>query len=158
MDYSLPPWTSLGKVSTIKPNAAELRAEVLHCISLDNNILIHPHPKALTITQTKYWLSKHPITVEEDIASIKKIIAEQKNVAEMAMAEKASKTRDLLSSSANWIGKYPILHLIHALVDHDEIKRSFLTCHDLTRGCISIENRNTEDARASSVWQLIADK
>ena len=40
VDYCLLPWTSLGKVSTIKPNAVELRAEVLCHVALHNTILM----------------------------------------------------------------------------------------------------------------------
>ena len=76
----------------------------------------------------------------------------------MAVAEKQQESRSLSSSAANWIGKYPILRLIHALIDHDEIKRAFLTRHDLTGGRMAVENRNAAETRASSVWQLLANK
>ena len=83
---------------------------------------------------------------------------EQRIAAEMAAPEKHQESSSLSSESAIWIGKYPILHLIHALIDHDEIKRAFLTHHDLTGGGIAVENQNTEETRESSVWQLLANK
>lgn len=55
-------------------------------------------------------------------------------------------------------GKVSYSCLIHALVDNDEIKRVFLIRHNLSGGHMLIENRNTEEARALSVWQLLADK
>ena len=51
-----------------------------------------------------------------------------------------------------------MLHLIHALIDHDEIKRAFHTRHNLPGGHMEVENRNTEEMRRSFVWQLLADK
>jgi hypothetical protein len=51
-----------------------------------------------------------------------------------------------------------MLCMIHALVDHDEIKRAYLTHHDLPSGRTGIENCNTPVAMAQNVWNLIADK
>ena len=48
--------------------------------------------------------------------------------------------------------------MIHALIDHDQVKRAFITRHDLPGGCMQVENCNTEEVKASSVWQLIANK
>jgi hypothetical protein len=44
------------------------------------------------------------------------------------MAEKAAKEMEEESSLFNkrWIGKEPILWLIHALIDDDNIKRAYL--------------------------------
>ncbi len=68
----------------------------------------------------------------------------------MEVAEKNQETRSLSPASANWIGKYPTIRLIHALIDHDEKRRAFLTRPDLTGGHMAVENQNTEEARASS--------
>ena len=43
MDHSLPLWSSVGEASAFKPNAVELRTEVLRCAALDSSILIPPH-------------------------------------------------------------------------------------------------------------------
>jgi hypothetical protein len=44
-----------------------------------------------------------------------------------------------------------MLRMMHELVDHDEIKRAYLTRHDLSFGQIGIENPNTAAAMAQNV-------
>ncbi len=101
------------------------------------------------------WLVEHPITGEDDISFIFRAIAVQKDAADKAAAERANEASALTTSGANWIGKYPVLCLIHALVDHSEIKRVFLTCHNLTGGRLQLENQHTDEARPSSACNLL---
>ena len=58
----------------------------------------------------------------------------------------------------NWHGKYPHLRLIHAMVDHDNIKRAYITRGHLPSGRMTVENRNTQATKDKSVWKLLADK
>jgi hypothetical protein len=51
-----------------------------------------------------------------------------------------------------------MLCMVHTLVDHNEIKRAYLTRHNLPSGWIGIENCNTAAAMSQNVWQLIVDK
>ena len=99
-----------------------------------------PYLEKYNITPATEWLVKHPITGEDDISFILRTIAVRRDAAEKVAAERANKASALTTSGANWIGKYPVLHLIHALVDDDEIKREFLTCHNLTGGRLQLEN------------------
>ena len=119
---------------------------------------VTPRPSKWTTSRAREWLLQHPITGEEDIVFIKRTIAERANSAEDAARERAQEESALAANGSNWIGKYPMLRLIHALIDHDEIKRAFHTRHDLPSGRMQVENRNTEEVRRSSVWQLMADK
>lgn len=64
----------------------------------------------------------------------------QKDAAKMAAAKRANEASALTTSGVNWVGKYPMLCLINALVDHNEIKRAFLTHHNLTGGCLQLKN------------------
>ena len=48
-----------------------------------------------------------------------------------------------------------MLRLIHALVDHDDVKSAYLTRHDLPSGRMAIENRNTVEAHTGTVWQML---
>ena len=57
----------------------------------------------------------------------------------------------IAGKGANWIGKFPMLRLIHVLIDHDEIKRAFHNCHDLPSGRMALENGNTDEVRAALV-------
>ena len=57
-----------------------------------------------------------------------------------------------------WSRRLPYLRLIHALIDHDNIKAAYIRRGDIPLGRMAVENRNTEEARAASVCQMLADK
>jgi hypothetical protein len=159
VDLSILPWSSARKSSDVKPTANELRAEILRRFNIESGENSPtPRPNKWTTSRAREWLSQHPITGEDDIIFIKRIIAERTNSAELAARESAQEESALSSNGSNWVGKYPMLRLIHALIDHDEIKRAFHTRHNLPGGRMEVENRNTEELRMSSVWQLMADK
>jgi hypothetical protein len=48
--------------------------------------------------------------------------------------------------------------MMHILVHHNEVKKAYLTHHDLPSGQIGLENCNPAPAMSHNVWQLIADK
>ena len=56
----------------------------------------------------------------------------------------------------SWSGRLPHLYLIHALIDHSNIKAAYIHCGDIPSGQMAVENCNTEEARAASVWQMLA--
>jgi len=104
-------------------------------------------------------LTQHPITGKNDIAFIKKTIAECTNSVEVTAREKAWEESAVASSGGNRIRKYPMLRIIHALIYHVDIKRAFHTCHNILDGlCMGVKNRNIKESKASSVCQLMADK
>ncbi len=78
-------------------------------------------------------------------------------VTEKAVAERLHNA-EALDGGKKWQGKYPMLRMMHALVDHDEIKRAYLARQDLPSGQIAVENRNTPAAMAQNVWHLILNK
>ncbi len=47
------------------------------------------------------------------------------------------------------------MHLIHALVNNDEVKSAFLKRHDILPGRMAIKNCNS-DNKEPSVWELLA--
>ncbi len=57
-------------------------------------------------------------------------IEKHRVVAEKASAKRLSNA-DALDGGKKWQGKYPMLCMMHALVDQDEIKRSYLAHHNL---------------------------
>ena len=85
-------------------------------------------------------MDEYPIAGDDDIKFIKKTIAERVNAGTKAAAEKEREARDIAKGGSNWVGKYPMHRLIHALVDHDEIKRAFLMRHNLPNGRMTVEN------------------
>lgn len=117
-----------------------------------------PRRKAWPLQRLIDWLNAHPIIGEGDITFIEEMIAARISAAESAAREKENEDRNLGSGGASWHGKFPMLRLIHALVDHDEIKSAFLMHHKLPGGHMAIEIRNTEEAHLGTVWQILADK
>ncbi len=58
----------------------------------------------------------------------------------------------------SWIGSYPHLHLIHAVIDDNDIKAAYLSRLNLPSGHMAMEQRNAPAALASNIWQMAADK
>jgi len=56
------------------------------------------------------------------------------------------------------LAKNPILRLIHALIDEDDIKRAYLMRLDVSSDRMVIENRNTPESKAASVWAMMSRK
>ncbi len=90
----------------------------------------------------------HDIAIEIE----KYRIVAEKSAVEREVSDKA------LNGGKKWQGKYPMICMMHTLVDHNEIKREYLTHQDLLSGQIGIENCNTAATMAQNVWQLIPDK
>ena len=159
-DPKVMPWSAADKVSSVKPNAADLKEEVKRHASMNPKIVIAPRPSTWTLQRLTEWLNEHPISGADDVAFIKKTVVERITITmeENAAREKEKEDQELAGGGSSWIGKYPMLRLIHALIDHDNIKRAFLGLHDLPGGRMGVENRNTEEARMNSVWQMLSDK
>ena len=139
VDPSILPYSSVRKSSDIKPSAIELRTKVMHHFTIDsNNILIAPCPKAWFTSCACDWLNQHPITGDNDIVFIKETNAECIKAAEIAAKDKAQEERDLATSEAIWTWKYPMLWLIHALINHDDIKRAFHIGQNLPSGRMEV--------------------
>ena len=82
MNFSLPPWTIVGKSNAFKISANDMQAKVLYCMALENALSMnHPHPKAWMIVQSKKWLKDHAITAEDDVSFILQAISEHLVVA-----------------------------------------------------------------------------
>ncbi len=83
-------------------------------------------------------------------------IDERIGVSARAEAEKAAVVSALFNKK--WVGKVPIILLIHALVDNDEIKHAYLERFDIPSDHMVIENRNTPETRAACCWAMMAVK
>ena len=70
----------------------------------------------------------------------------------------AEKTVVVALFNKRWVGKEPILWLIHALVHNDEIKHAYLERFDVPSDRMVIENRNTPETRAACCWAMMAAK
>jgi hypothetical protein len=77
-----------------------------------------PRPMLWSIPKCQEWLDRHPITDSGELSDIATEIEKYRIVAEKAATER--KADDKRS------GKQRMLRMMHALVNHDEIKRGYL--------------------------------
>jgi hypothetical protein len=87
---------------------------------------------------------------------LKGAVAQSKIVARVSM-EAAKAELDMLESK-QWKGASPCLSLIHCIIDHDNIKHTFLRQHDIAKGRMALENCNSSAKRDKAVWELLCDK
>ena len=77
------------------------------------------------------WLIDNPIIHPCDIAFLQETVACRKQIAEDSVKEAAEE--DTCLGSGYW-NSTACMRLIHALIDHDHIKRIFLNRMNLTDG------------------------
>jgi len=82
------PWSAAKKVTDFKPTANDLRAEVIRRAK-QFEITPEPRPNAWTRTACKEWLKKNYQLHEDDIAFIKKTIADHVEFAQLVVKERA---------------------------------------------------------------------
>ena len=95
------------------------------------------------------WLIDNPATNAVDRVFIFSAVEERITANVEATLEKATLENKSLASdmfNKKWVGKEPILRLIHTLVDNDEIKRAYLQRFDLPSDRMVLENRNTAES------------
>ena len=143
--------------------AGELREEVLRRRVAAGNQK-HPRPSQWMATTAMNWLNENPIKNAQEVNFIMSTISRRIKIAQRASLEPvvgpwttASRRGDG-GPGGSWIGKYPHLHLIHAVIDDNDIKAAYLSQLNLPSGRKAIEQRNTPAALASKVWQMVADK
>jgi len=102
-DPKVMPWSAADKVSSIKPNAADLKEEVKRRASMNPKIVIAPRPSAWTLQRLTEWLNEHPISGADDVAFIKKTVVERVTTEENAAKEKEKEGQELASGGLSWI-------------------------------------------------------
>ena len=163
VDVANLPWSQM-KRSAIRPKADELKAEIIRrwnvlCAgkhpALNEAPKATPRPKQWSLSKVHKWLEENPIGNGFGREFLLAAVDER-----LVMAEKAVKeTEDELSLfNKKWIGKEPILRLIHALIDDDDIKRAYLVRLDVSSDRMVVENRNTPASKAASVWAMMSRK
>ena len=106
-----------------------------------------PPPNQWKLEKLQMWLNNNPVTNDGEHAFLLDAVDERIGKAE------AEKAVVLALFNKKWVGKEPILRLIHALVDNNEIKHAYLESFDVPSDCMVIENRNTPEIRAACCWQ-----
>jgi len=93
---------------------------------------------------------------------IRTTIAHQIAVAERALLQQPDSTEAAPASSNSgtgiWLGKFPFLRLIHAIIDDNNIKGAYIRRLQIPSGRMAVENRRTPAAIASNVWYMVAEK
>jgi hypothetical protein len=152
------PWKTIPP-KQIKPSKDEYIKEVNRRWNTKTNggsaasAKLGPRPRAWNLPKIQEWLEEHPIDAAIDIEFVKTELASRKAVAEAAKKDDDEDNARL--GAGNW-NSTACMRLIHALVDHDELKSKFLNRLNLPAGRSSVENR--EQLRATDIWHLLADK
>ena len=103
------------------------------------------------MTKLPEWLGNHPILANADKDFLAKVVSIRKNAFQKAADETSQNDEKL--AAGKWVGKYPFLRVLHAIIDNEDIKGSFLRRAELPSGRMAIENR----AHIVSVWTKIAE-
>jgi hypothetical protein len=140
--------------------AKELRTEILRRSVSAGNVLTAPRPKQWQVGKATDWLEKNPIVAEDEVAFIRRTISHRIAVAERA-ALGSNVTLPAVSNvggggGANWVGMYPLLRIIHAIIDVVDNKAAYVHRLRLPSGRMAIENRKTEGAIQANVWHKVA--
>jgi len=160
---SVLPWSAATRKTAIKMTAGELREEVLRRSVAAGNKK-HPRPSQWTVTTSINWLNENPIKNAEEVAFIMSAVSRRIEIAQRSLLEPAvvpgstALSRGDGGPGGSWMGKYPYLRLIHAVIDDNDIKAAYLSRLNLPSGRMAIEQRNTPAALASNVWQMVATK
>jgi hypothetical protein len=137
------PWSSQHvKVKEWKPRSAELASEVMRrwaTYNWVNHISTKPRPKKCGVERSTTWLNDHPIDwPKHDISDwhedVEFIVAEMKRRKDQMEKVCASIAEQNAALEGRWIGKEPILWLIHCLIEDDAIKSAFIHCHNSKDG------------------------
>jgi hypothetical protein len=156
LDVCEEPWSKMKK-KTITPNAQEFKKEIsrrwnILCAASPEETAakVAPCPAQWTLKKVLQWLEEHPINDSCDREYLLKAI--DKRAADEQRAEEQA------HFNKRWIGPKLILHLIHTLIDHNEIKRAYVARFDIPSDHMVHENRNTSEAKASTMWAIMSDK
>ncbi len=143
VDIANLPWSKMKRFA-IRPKADELKADI---IRRWNVLCTGTHPALNeSLSKVHKWLEENPtgngFGREFHLGAVDE---------RLVMAEKAAKeTEDELSLfKKKWIGKEPILRLIHALIDDNDIKRAYLVRLNVSSDRMVVD---TPASKAASVW------
>jgi hypothetical protein len=157
------PWSTMKK-STIRVSSKDYQSEItrrwdIMCAydpDLKANFRDIPRPNQWKLAKLQMWLDDNPVTDDGERAFLLAAVDERIGASARAEAEKAAVVSALFNKK--WVGKVPIIRLIHALVDNDEIKHAYIERFDVPSDRMVIENRNTPETRAACCWAMMAVK
>ena len=135
IDLLTAPW-SMMKKSVLKVSSKEYQSEITRrwniMCAYDPDLKANcrwgiPRTNQWKLEKLQMWLNDNPVTDDGERAYLLDAVNERICASTRAEAEKA-----VVSALFNkkWVGKEPILRLIHALVDNNEIKHAYLERFD----------------------------
>ena len=157
---SILPWSAALRPSALKMTAKELRREILRRCVAAGNVLHAPRPNQWPVPKSTEWLESNPIVDDNEVAFIRATISHRIIVAERIVSQPNAAQLPASSNigTGNWVGKYPHLRLIHAIIDDNDIKSAYNSRLNLPGGRMAVENRRTQEAITSNVWYMVANK
>jgi hypothetical protein len=99
------------------------------------------------------WLNDNPVTEDEDVDFLIKMVTQRKMLATHASAARKS----IKEALDNWKGKKPTLQMVEALVQNDFAKRVFLSCQNIDPGCHTVGGRNSVEKHPVTVWEMMSE-
>jgi hypothetical protein len=107
-------------------------------------------------------LKDHPIDWQKDEISewhedVEFLVGEMKRRKDQLEKVCATLAEQNAALEGRWIGKEPMLRLIHCLIEDDGIKSAFIRRHN-SKDRMQLENRNSAEKRDPTVWELISAK
>ncbi|KAL3783747.1 LOW QUALITY PROTEIN: hypothetical protein HJC23_004866 [Cyclotella cryptica] len=103
-----------------------------------------PWQKKWGVDRSTAWLKDHPINWQKD-----EISNWHENVEFLRDEEikgSIGKTEQNAVLEGRWIGKEPMLRLIHCLIEDDAIKSAFIRCHN-SKDRMQLKNQNSAEKR-----------
>jgi len=153
-NQSVLPWSAALRPNVLKMNANDLRGEV----TWRNDA---PRPGQWTVGKATEWLLNNPIVAPDEVAFILATIAHRISVAERAnivVQPVSTNAATAATKGSSWVGEYPYLCLIHAIVDDVDIKAAYKRRLDVPNGRMAVENRKAPAAIAANVWHMVSGK
>ena len=162
IDLDSDPWKSIP-VTTMKPQKEDYADQIIRryvAEDLANRIGLKrsPKPRAWDKPKMLTQLQKYPITYADEVKYVTTVVLVRKEAAERFAASKAAVKEVQDNVGGAWYGPLPMLCLIMALVDSDELRCVYMCRKNISNARIVMDNQKSTEKRATTVWELLAAK
>ncbi len=150
IDLDVDPWTSLP--SSTRPQREDLAEEILRRYVSENlsdrpDMKREPKPKQWDKKKMLKWLDDNPVTDTNDVQFLMDTVR-VRQAATKRIAEAKAEAKEFEDKSGGaWYGLLPMLCLIMALVDSDEIRQAYITRNDISNERIVLDNQSGQYGR-----------
>jgi hypothetical protein len=160
IDLESDPWKSLPGITT-KPQKEDYVEEILRRYTIEdlaNRIGRVPKPKGWDKSKLLKWLHEYPITNSDEVKYVTTAVSIRRMAAAQIAASRAAVKGVEDNIGGAWYGPLPMLRLIMALVDSDEMRRAYMSRNNISNARIVMDNQKSTKKRATTVWELLATK